>query len=381
MKRFALLSLLGVLTALAPFVNNMFSPAMPDMMAAFATDKPTVQLGLTACMLGLALGQVIVGPLSDRMGRYRPLLWSMILMVAASQACAVAPSMTMFVILRLVQGLAAGGGIVIARSMAADISSGRQLIKALAFINIFSGLAPIATPMLGGALVSLAGWQGPLWAMMAVAAVLTLACAFVPESLPAERRTSQGVAQTFSLFGKVFRNRRCVFTIMHQGASLAVLFGNIAFTPFMVMRCGYSPQYIGYALAVNGVFTALGAGSAAAMVNAQRGIAITSAGLLLSTVAMVAVLLADGGLWLYEVAICVMLFFVGITLTSSSGHAMESARGEVGTASALLGAVGFVVGAVVAPLMGLGNMMVSAAIVYVVAALFTALFARVALKS
>lgn len=380
-SRAYLLATLGMLTALAPVVNNMFSPGTPDMMRAFMVDDATVQLGLTACLLGLALGQVIIGPLSDRQGRRKPLMASMVLLALASAACVWAPSMTSLIVLRVVQGLAAGGGIVIARSVASDISSGSQLLKVLAVVNVFNGLVPIVAPMLGGALASHWGWQGPMAAMLVVAVVLVVACAFLPESLPAASRDTHRAGATIRLFGRVLRNRPCITTILHQGSALAVLFGNIAFTPVLVSGSGYSPGAIGMALGVNGTFTALGAGAAAAMRNAERGMRITSVGLLASAAAMAVVLLADLGLWCYEVVICVMLFFVGVTLTSSSGRAMELARGETGTASALLGAMGFVVGAVVAPVTGLGHVMVTVAVVYALAAVLTALFARMSMAA
>ena len=375
MKKLYLLSVLGVLTALAPIVNNMFSPAMPDMVEAFGVKQSTVQLGLTASMLGLAIGQLFIGPLSDRMGRRRPLLWSMVLLVLASLACVFVPSMTSFIVLRVLQGIAAGGGIVIARSVAADHSQGSELLKMLAVINVFNGLVPIVAPMLGGALATSMGWQGPMAGMLFVALLLMVACWWIPESLPASRRQTSNLRNTATLYISVFRNRPCIFTILHQGAALAVLFGNIALTPFLVVHYGYSPSTIGYALGVNGVFTALGAGFAAAMGTAVRGMRISGLGLMISALVMLVVLLGHMPFWAYELCISVMLFFVGVTLTSSSGYAMECASDQTGTASALLGAVGFVVGALVSPLMGIGDIVVSAAVVYALSAVFSIAFA------
>ena len=175
MKRIYLLSMLGILTALASVVNNMFSPAMPDLVNTFGIEASTAQLGLTASLLGLALGQVIIGPLSDRLGRRGPLLASMVLLALASMASLIAPSLSLLLGLRVVQGLSAGGGIVIARSMASDMSQGNELIKTLAFINVFNGLFPIFTPMAGGALTQAMGWQGPMLGTTIVAVVLCVA--------------------------------------------------------------------------------------------------------------------------------------------------------------------------------------------------------------
>lgn len=378
MKKIYLLCVLGLLTALAPIINNMFSPAMPAMAIAFGCEQASVQLGLTAAMLGLALGQLVIGPWSDRSGRRRPLLWSLALLVVASVACTLAPGITTFIALRFVQGLAAGGGIVVARSVATDISHGKELIKTLAFINVFNGLAPIVTPMVGGALTTSMGWQGPMVGMLVTAIILLVACQWVNESLLAERRVSHDLRTTLLLYKDVFCNHTCIHTILHQGSALAVLFGNIAATPFLVTHYGYSPAMIGYALGANGIFTAVGAGTAAAIGSGERGMRITSAGLISASVAMAVSLVGDLGFWPYEACISVMLYFVGVTLTSSSGHAMESARHQAGTASALLGAVGFIAGAIVAPLMSLGNMLISAAVVYVAAAVLTQVFCRLA---
>lgn len=370
-----LLSLLGMLTALATVVNNMFSPSMPAMAAALNCDKSTIQLCLTASMAGLALGQLVIGPLSDRYGRRLPLLWSMLLYVLASVLLLLVKGIEPIIGLRLLQGLGAGGGVVISRSIATDMSSGSRLMKMLATINVINGVMPIITPMLGGVLTEQAGYAGPLAGMLVVGLVLGTGCWFLGETLDLNLRKHTSVAATLALFGRVPRNREYLYTILHQGGALAVLFGNIAATPFILQYYGYGPERIGLALGINGIFTAVGAGSAPALGDALRGIKVTSAGLLVLAVAQFAVLWLDLGLWPYEVLVCLMLVFVGITLTSSSSHAMETARSEAGTASALLGAVGFVVGAVVAPLMGLGNLLHSAAVCYLCAAIVAAVCA------
>ena len=374
-NKLLLLSLLGMLTAMAPVVNNMFSPCMPVLARAMSCDTATVQLCLTASMLGLALGQIVIGPLSDRYGRRGPLLWSMALFVVTSVALLLVNGIEPIIGLRLLQGLGAGGGVVISRSIATDMSSGSQLMKMLAAINVINGIMPIVTPMLGGFLTQQAGYAGPLAGMLVVGVVLTLGCWFLNETLTADRRTHMSVKDTISLFGRVASNREYLFTIFHQGGALAVLFGNIAATPFIVQKYGLGPESIGLALGINGIFTAIGAGCAPMLGDSLRGIKITAVGLLVLAVAQFAVLWLDLGLWPYEVLVCMMLVFVGVTLTSSSSHAMDCAREQAGTASALLGAVGFVVGAVVAPLMGLGNLLHSAAVCYLCAAVMAALCA------
>lgn len=370
-SRFFLLALLGLITALAPVINNMFSPAMPSLAIAMNTDVAILQLCLTASMAGLALGQLLIGPLSDRLGRRLPLLSSMLLYLVSSLALLVASSIQLVIVLRLLQGLGAGGGIVISRSVATDVSSGNKLLKMLAAINVINGLMPIVTPMLGGYMVKVAGHNGPFLAMAAIGALLLAGCLGLRETLDERKRKHVGLSETMSLFGAVLKKREFLLTIFHQSGMLAILFGNIAATPFVIQHYGYGPETIGITLGVNGIFTALGAGMAPSLGSSLRGIKLSAAGLMLFAALQAIFLWMDLGLWAYEVMMCLMLFMVGITLTSSSTYAMECAREQAGTASALLGAVGFVSGAVVAPLVGLGNVLYSAAIVFLAAALLT----------
>ena len=366
-----LLALLGLLTALAPVINNMLSPAMPSLASAMNTDVAMLQLCLTASMIGLALGQLVIGPLSDRLGRRLPLISSMALYVVASFALLSVPSIQIVIALRLLQGLGAGGGIVISRSIATDVSSGSRLLKMLAAINVINGLMPIVTPMLGGYMVAVVGNNGPFVAMAVMGVILLAGCLVFRETLAEDCRKYVGFGETMTLFSKVLKNREFVLTILHQGGMLAILFGNIAATPFVLQHYGYGPETIGVALGVNGIFTAIGAGMAPSLGNSLRGIKVSAAGLIVLAVLQAVTLWFNWGLWSYEILVSLMLLMVGITLTSSSTFAMECAREQAGTASAMLGAVGFISGALVAPLVGLGDVLRSTGVVYLVAAMLT----------
>lgn len=375
MNRFLLLVLLGLLAALATVVNNLFSPAMPLLADELACEPAIVQLCLTASLLGLALGHLLIGPLSDRLGRRRPLLWSMASYVAASAVLVTLPPVWLMIALRLVQGVAAGGAIVISRSIAADMATGDRLMRMLAVINVINGLMPIVTPMLGGKLTISIGVSGPFWAMLVAGVLLADGCWHLHETRPAIQRSTTGWQHALGLFARVLRNRECVFTLLHQAGALVVLFANIAFTPFLLTRAGYGPGAIGVALGCNGVFTALGAGLAPAIGDARRGIWVSSVGLIVLAPVQAALLWCGAGLWPYEVLVCMMLVFVGMTLTSSSSHAMELARDVAGTASAVLGAAGFVVAAVVPPLTAAGNMLRTTALIFLAGPAMALLFA------
>ena len=368
-----LLSLLGLLTGLAPVINNMFAPAMPSMATALAVDKTSIEFGLTASLIGLALGQIVLGPMSDRYGRRRVLLASLLSFVVFSVLLIWCPSPRGLALLRLLQGVAAGGGIVISRSIAADVARDRKLMQMLAVINVINGILPIVTPMLGSSLVSTWAWQGVFVAMAAIGVILLLGCFAFDESLPREMRKPRGWRMTVSNFGKVLGNGRFMATVIHQGGALGVLFANIAVTPFLVRYYGLDDSYTGWLLALNGICTAVGAGLAAALQSARHGVGVTGAGLAVMSIPVLWVLVGHHSLWVYEAVICTMLVLVGITLTSSSSLAMDLAHEQAGTASAVLGAVGFIAGAIVAPLVSLGDMIGPTSITLLVSCLIAAI--------
>ena len=367
--------ILGLLAALAPVINNMYSPAMPSMVDFFGVSESMVQGGLMMGMLGLAVGQLVFGPLSDRVGRRRPLLVSIVLFIISTVCILPVTDASVFVALRFVQGFAAAGGIVNSRSVASDMFTDRDLLKAFAVINIVNGVAPIVTPILGGTAVSLAGWQGVFVIMLVIGVILAAGCFMLQESLPENKRSNRSFLATFNLFGIVLRNRRFVSMLLHQAAALALLFGNIAASAFIAQHYGVNSQLHGITLAINGIFIGIGAGMAAKLPTALRGVRVSSIGMVAASVIVGATLCLELGFIAYEVAVCVMLCFMGITLTSSTSVALESAREHAGTASALFGAAGFLVGGMISPIVSLGNMLYSTSAVFLAGAVLAAAFA------
>ncbi len=369
-NKIVLLAMLGVLTAFATIINNMYLPALPKLVEFFGATITQVQLGLTAGMVGLTIGSLVIGPLSDRLGRRGPLLASMLVFTLASVGIIYAPGINAFVALRFLQGFAGGGGVVIARSIATDNYREHALLVALAVINVINGIAPIVMPIVGGSIVEAANWQGIFAFMAVVGVVMLVACALMRESLPEAARNIGGVMDVCRQFGKVLGNKEYVCYIVHQGAAQMLLFGNIASSSYIVQEhYGFSPIAYSLTLGVNGLFIAIGAGAAGALKSSLRGVRVSSWGMVVFALVELALVQFDLSFWAYESVLCLMLAFMGITLTSSSSLAMESERLYAGTASALLGTVGFLAGSVVSPLVGIGtDMLLTTAVIFVLGA-------------
>ena len=194
---------LGLLTAFGPFVTDFYLPALPALADYFRSSASMAQMSLTTGMFGLAVGQVFIGPISDRYGRRMPLLVSMAAFIVATALCIVAPNIYLFNLLRLFQGFTAAGGIVLARSIATDMYTGNELTRFIAMISAVNGVAPVVAPVVGGMLLDFTSWKGTFVLLLLVGAALAVLCSQVRESLPVARRSARGVLSAFAANGKV----------------------------------------------------------------------------------------------------------------------------------------------------------------------------------
>lgn len=369
-SRIFLLVLLGMLSAFGPFVTDMYLPSLPAMGDYFSTSSSMVQLGLTTSMIGLAVGQIFFGPLSDRYGRRKPLLVAMWLFIASTICCLFSTSIEMFVAFRLIQGVAGAGGIVISRSVATDRYSGRELAKMLAVIGAINGVAPVAAPIVGGVLTESIGWQGIFAVLLGLGVILLGGCYCFKESLPKEQRLASKWNDTFRSFKVVLQDRQYVFYVLQMAFAQGVLFSYIASSPFILQQhYGFSAFTFSLCFAVNAV--AIGV-AAALSVKFRRPVSCTLAGcigMLVAAIGECVALMMGCGFWVYELLLLVLLFMMGLTFTSTTTLAMERQRENAGTASALLGAVCFAFGGIVSPLVGIGNILTSTGIIFVISAL------------
>ena len=357
---FALSTLLLLLTVFGPISMDLYLPVLPALTDEFHATASTAQLTITACLIGLAVGQVIAGPLSDRFGRRGPLLIGILAYVAASLLCSFSPSIATLVIARLVQGLTGAVGIVIAQAAGRDVYEGGALIRFYGRLTVVGGLAAIVGPVIGGQLARILDWRGlfDFLAAVGVALLLTTLLAF-GETLPKQSRTRGGVKQTGRDFRVLLSDRLFVGATLISGLVMAALFAYLAGATYILQNVyGLSPQGYSYAFGLNSAgFMIFGylAGRASERWS-ERGTLIV--GILMVLTGALG-LLATGLLALPLPVVIVSLFLLAsgtaTTAPPTTSLAMQDYPQFAGTASSVLGCARFGFGAVAAPLVGLGG--------------------------
>ena len=380
-SRLFILIFLGMLTAFGPFVTDMYLPTLPAMTGFFHTTSSQVQLGLTASMIGLAVGQLLFGPLSDKYGRRIPLIMAMLLFLFSTLGCLFSATIIQFVGWRLVQGIAGAGGIVISRSIAADKYSGKELAKMLAVIGAINGVAPVAAPMAGGSMAGSLGWKGIFWTLFVLGVILLAGSIHFRESIPATQRQHASWRDVYTSFRAVIRNRLYVCYIFQFGFAQGVLFANISSAPFIMQEhYGFSPLTFSICFGINALVIVLSSASAVRFSHPENALYSGSRGMFFVAVFLFLALILDCSFWIYEIFLVGLLFMLGLTFTASNTLALDCERDNSGTASALLGALGFAFGGLVSPIVGLGNMLVSTGFVFLVGSGGAYVCARLALN-
>ncbi|RKS69034.1 DHA1 family bicyclomycin/chloramphenicol resistance-like MFS transporter [Actinomadura pelletieri DSM 43383] len=360
-RRLWMIMVLGALTAVAPLSIDMYLPALPSLAEDLGTGAVQTQLTLTACIVGLAIGQGVAGPLSDAFGRRRPLLIGMAAYAVASLLCVAAPTVETLIALRLVQGATGAAGIVIARAIVQDLYDGVAAAKFFALLMLVNGLAPILAPAVGGQLLRLMPWPGVFAVLAGIGVALFLAAlAGLGETLPPGRRQTGGLRATAATCRALVADRSFVGHGLASGLAFAAMFTYIAGSPFVLQDIyGLSPQAFSVVFGVNSVgIVAAGqvSGVLAGRVPLRRllavGLAIVAAG----AVGLLVVVLAGGGLY----AVLTMLFLVaagqGLIGPNATALALSGRPPRVaGTASALLGVSQFALGGAAAPLAGIAG--------------------------
>lgn len=354
--------MLGALTAAAPLSLDTYLPALPTLTADLATTPSVTQLSLTSCLLGLALGQLVAGPLSDVLGRRRPMLLGATGFAVASALCAVAPSVEVLVALRLAQGLLGAVGIVVARAVVRDTSDATTAARSFATLMLVSGVAPIAAPVLGGQLLRVTSWRGVFVALAVYGTLAGLAVLlFVRESLPATRRRAGSAAATLASFRVLLGDRRVVACVLAAGLLFAAMFAYISGSTFVLQDLyGLSPQGFSGVFGANSVaivasVQVAGRLAGSGRVRPERLLAIGLVTAMTGTGVLLASALLDVGLAGILTGLVVTVIGVGLVLPSATTLTLADHPEHAGSASALLGTAQFLVGAGVAPLVGLAG--------------------------
>ncbi|MEU7719259.1 multidrug effflux MFS transporter [Streptomyces tibetensis] len=352
---------LALLSFVGPLSTDMYLPAFPRMAADLGTDASGVQLTLTAFLAGMTLGNLVFGPLSDRYGRRRPLLAGSAVCTVATALCAVAPSLGWLITLRLVTGFTAAAGIVIGRAVVADVADGAAAARLLGLLMSLTGIAPIVAPLLGGTAIEGLGWRSVFWTLGAMTAlVAVMVVVGVPESLPRDRRRPRGARQLAGSVKEVLSDRAYIGYSLAFTFAFGALFCYIAGSPFLlqnVLGLGVGTSSVAFSggAVVATVSSAVSA-RVVGRVAPERVLASGLRAMAAGTAALLAATVAD----MLSVAACLALLAVvcaglGLVVGNAAALAIGRVPTAAGTGSALLGTAQNALGAVVAPLVGLGG--------------------------
>lgn len=372
---FLVLYLAG-LSAFGSFVNDMFTPALPEMSRYFHCAVPVVQLGLTMGMIGLGIGQLVLGPVSFKYGRKPVLVFSVVLFIVAAVASIFSPTIHVFLACRLFQGIGGSGGYFLARTIPADVYGGRQLAKCMAVMGAINGFAPACAPVVGGFVAEHWGWKPIFLVLTGFAFILLCISPRLKETMPAADRPKGSLWSNFRNYPRLLRNRPFMIHTLFKGSALGLLFAYISSSPFIFQdHFGWSEIEYGLFIGFNAIFVAAGSMLSLKFKPMKKAAFIGAVVLLVAAVAEALVLFLFDNFWLYEIGLILLVFSLGMIFAVTNTLSMNEGRAEAGAASALLGIVGYIYGAICAPLVGMGNIMHSFAIVMLALALITFSFA------
>ncbi|AVL02166.1 multidrug effflux MFS transporter [Pediococcus pentosaceus] len=358
-RKWWLVFFMGVVSATGPLSMDMYLPGLPEMQRAFHSSASTLQLSITFCLIGLAVGQLIVGPISDRIGRRVPLVVGFGLYAVTSLMLIFTTNIYLFIGIRLIQGLAGSTGQVLSRAVARDLFNGHELTKFYAMLMAVNGAFPIIAPIIGGALLSIVQWQG-IFVLLFVIGILVMVGVLctLPETLKVTNNEVLTLGQTFKGLGAMFGKRQFILIALTQGLIFGALFSYISASSFVFQT--YFHMTVGqFSLlyAINGLGIILGNNLPGYLPEQIKDSDILNGGLIGG---MLAGVLLVGSLLLRPMAILVIIplfivvFCVGVVNTVATSMAMSlGGRTNAGAASAVLGLLMNIIGALASPLAGI----------------------------
>lgn len=354
------LGVLALLSAVAPLSTDMYLPAFPAMAIEFDTSASAIQLTLTTFMIGLALGQLVLGPLSDRLGRRPLMLAGTLVCIGASAACALASSIELLTVFRFLQGFSGAAGMVLSRAVISDRARGAAAARYFSLMMIINGAAPVVAPLIGGSLIGSIGWHGVFWILTGLAMAMFLGVIVVlDETHPRAHRTTGGLVAVLRAAASVFTYRRYVGYTLVFAFGFSVMFAYIAASPFVLQNVlGLSMIAYSFVFASNAVgLVAMNAVNAKVVrrVGQRRLLHLGVSLLVLFSVLLLVDALLGPVLWATLLLLWCAVTSLGLVLANATSLALDEVRHVAGSGSAVLGALQFGLAAVVAPLVGVAG--------------------------
>nr|WP_269328287.1 multidrug effflux MFS transporter [Kineosporia mesophila] len=350
---------LAACVALGPLSTDVYVPGLPDLAGDLGASASAVQLTVTACLVGLAAGQLLAGPLSDARGRRGPLLFGLALYTLAGLLCAAAPTVALLVGLRAVQGIGGAFAVVIAYAYVRDRYSGSQAAAYFSLMLSVTGLAPVLAPLAGGLVLEVSGWREIFVGLGGLSALGLAGALRLPESHPAARRSRAGAREIATVYRRLLKDPVLIGYTLTNALVFAAMFAYIAGSPFVLQQMhGLSVQQYSVVFAVNGAGIMAAAQIGGALVGRLGAHTLLGAGVVLSftgSALTLGVALAGAGVGPTIVALFLMVAGVGLVLPNAPALALEHHGANAGAAAALLGCAQFLVGGLAAPLVGIGG--------------------------
>jgi MFS transporter, DHA1 family, multidrug resistance protein len=354
-------ALIGTMSIFGPLCIDMYLPALPDINRQLHASASAVQLTLTACLIGIAAGQLILGPISDRYGRRPPLLAGLAAFVLSSLACAAAPNIYALTGFRLVQGLGGAAGIVIARSIVRDLHSGVALARFFATLMLATGVGPVLAPQVGSWILSFTSWRGVFVVLAGFGAILLFSAWWrVPETLAPAARLTGSPWSTLGTMVTVLKDRVFLGYVLACGLGMSGTFAYIAGSSFVLQNVyGLSPLAYGLVFAVNAFGLIIGAQVSGRLAGRFGPSRLLTAGLLTMIAGALALFIVVvghvAGLAGVIPALWIVMFGFGFVGPNSAALAMQRYPQAAGSAAAVLGSFQFGMAAIIAPLAGAGG--------------------------
>ncbi|MCY8317132.1 Bcr/CflA family multidrug efflux MFS transporter [Bacillus vallismortis] len=361
-ERLALALLLGMLAILGPLNIDMYLPSFPEIADDLSASASLVQLSLTACLVGLTIGQLIVGPVSDAQGRRKPLLICIFLFALSSLFCALSPNITTLVAARFLQGFTASAGLVLSRAIVRDVFTGRELSKFFSLLMVITAVAPMVAPMTGGAILLLpfASWHTIFHVLTIIGFLLVLLIAFrLKETLPPEKRIPSSIGTSVKTMGSLLKDRSFMGYALTVGFVHGGSFAYVSGTPFVYQDIyGVSPQVFSILFGINGLAIISGSfiiGRFGGIIHEKSLLRIAVITAMIATAVLLAMTMIHGPLATLVISIFIYMITIGMVLTSTFTLAMERQGHRAGSASALLGMLPLLLGSIVSPLVGINE--------------------------